>query len=240
MHGEVAINPLPALRQQELRGVVRCRALRRIVEQALQEGLERLGTPRLVSGGDGLRPRLRGRGARETRLVEPDRGAGGEEGRDRDACGDCQRMPPHELTDANHDPVRPCLQGPAVEMALDVVAQQRHVRIAPKRIGPRRLLHDRVEIRAERSPQGLAIEGRAVRVERVRVATKSLSAQQFRQQHAEGVDVDRGRCRVTGELLGRRVGAGHAPGLRASRLSFARQELGDAEVHELDAALRAD
>ena len=142
-------------------------------------------------------------------------------------------------------------------MALDVVDHRfdRGVTLGDRLL--QRLQHDGVEIAAQRAPQfrvshGVARPGRLGGEDRLferspGVALEPVRAragEQLEQQHAEAVDVGPRADRLAGDLLRRGVvGCQHT---RAVLREFGHvaqaigQQLGDAEVEQLDLTLRID
>ncbi len=235
---EIAVGALAPAREQLFGGLGAAGAGRGAVEQALEERFDRVRAPRFALGKASLRLCVERGAVGQARLTQTDRGRAEQNRRGRRADRDRERMPLREREQPIGERVRPRLQRAAAEVAFDVFAQSRDGRITQHRLRPGRFAHDRVQVGAELSPQRGGVERSRFGV--VAEGARLAAGQQFGQQHAERVHVDRGRRGVAVELFGGGIGAGQAPRFGMRALAVAGQQLGDAEIDELDAAVVAD
>ena len=193
-----------------------------------------------------------------------DAGDDGEHGQR--ARGDSTTVPRRELAEPVRQRCRTCAHRLFVEKALQVIGQRRCRRVAIARRFAHRLGDDVVEVAGERLAQAVARrrallrtaeQGRHARrfhivqraqqlIARCRPDRHGAAAgQQLVKQHAERVDVGRGGHRLAEQLLGRgvfgreqlRIGARQR---RAVAGGFVFEQLGDAEIEQLDAAVVID
>ncbi len=126
----------------------------------------------------------------------------------------------------------------ARQMAFDVVGERAGRCVAPVGLGLERLQQDVVEIAAQAPLQRRIAVGIGERRRPARRPAGARAEQELMQQHAERVDVGRGRHDLAGDLLRRRVvGREYANG-RA--LDVVLEQLRDAEVEELHGAVGRD
>jgi hypothetical protein len=143
-----------------------------------------------------------------------------------------------ELEGAIPRPLRPRGHGMAREIALEVVRQRSGRGVPLPRVRAQRHEHDGVEV--ARQPPPLGGGRRRRRGRRLRLpAGGPLAAQQLVEDHAQRVDVGRGGHRLAAELLGGRVlGREQARPRPRGQGGLGRvlgaQQLGDAEVQELE------
>ncbi len=136
----------------------------------------------------------------------------------------------------------------AIEQPFDVVGERAGRDIAPLGLGRDRLQHDVVQIAAKLAARhrrrrgqhaGLVVRRDVAGRRAAGSVVEALAGDQLAEQHAEREDVGRGRDRRAGALLGRGVGRrerGHA----RLRLVIRVEQLGDAEVEQLDLAVGGD
>ena len=138
-----------------------------------------------------------------------------------------------------------------VEMAPDVLGECAGRAVAPFRLLGGRLHHDVVEVAAQlpahflRRRRQHAGCGRRIDLCRRRAGVAVAAAtpgHQFAEEYTQRVDVGRGGDRAAVELFRRGVGRRHRGMLRAGGLSVRLrfEQLGDAEVEQLDIALAGD
>ena len=138
-----------------------------------------------------------------------------------------------------------------VEMAADVLGERAGRGIAPLGFLRGRLQHDVVEVAAQlatgpgrrrRQHAGTGV-GIDLRGRRAGIAVPApVTGHDFGEQHAERIDVGGGGDRPVVELFGRGVGGCHRTlqGLRGVTVGIRLEQLGDAEVEQLDVALARD
>ncbi len=166
--------------------------------------------------------------------------------RDQRRRGHADPIPANELPDPIPQRVRPGTHRLVLEEAPEIVGQRGDRLIPFPRLLPKRLEEDRVEVtqakslrfRLEHRPNALGRRG-------ARAAGRVPPRHEEIEQHAEGIHVRGGGDRVTLDLFGRGVVRGQrAPGFSRERgplvLAIALEQLGDAEVEQLDLALGGD
>ena len=132
----------------------------------------------------------------------------------------------------------------ALQVTFQIGGQRAGVAIAPFRLGVQRLEHDGVQVAAQ-APfahafgQVVAACGQRRRPAR-RIALRTLAQQQFVQQHAQRIHVRRGGHRAAVALLGRGVARGEQAETAGAVVELVLQQLGDAEVQQLERAVGGD
>jgi hypothetical protein len=165
-----------------------------------------------------------------------------------------QPMAPHESAQHVAGAVGPCQHGPVGQVALDVLGQRLHRGVPFGRALLQRLADDHVEIAFQRTGRraiGDAVAGpchllreHCLFERRRRAAQQAvgpLPGEHLEQQEPERVDVRPRVHRAPGNLLGCGVLRRHRPHALLRQRSVAGvQQLGDAEVQQLQPALVGD
>ena len=193
--------------------------------------------------------------ARDAQLPRGDSEACSQRQHDRSGGAHCDPMLDRELAQAIAGGIRSRDHRIAAQIAIEIVGECGCGRVALARLLLERLEHDRVEIAAQVSRcRALARDGAGcahfarqhvpVRRERALERVRSLAREQLVRDYAERVHVALGRDRAARDLFRRRVlGREHAyTDLRQRLVRGAAflDELGDAEVEQVNLSLRVD